>query len=61
MIMRSNKRITTLAQTWPVVCVLTAGIDEGARIRTDFAGRQRALGLPFGDLHSPQNGVIEQD
>ena len=30
MIMRSNKRITTLAQTWLVVCVLTAGIDENA-------------------------------
>jgi len=30
MIMRSNKRITTLAQTWLVVCVLTAGIDEDA-------------------------------
>jgi len=43
------------------MCVLTAGIDEDARIRTDFAGRQRGLGLPFGDLHSPQNGVIEQD
>ena len=43
MIMRSNKEIATLAQISLVMGVFTAGHDERARIRTDFAGRQRQL------------------
>jgi hypothetical protein len=43
MIMRSNKGIATLAQISLVMDVSYCKHNEGARVRTDFAGRQRRL------------------